>query len=105
MVSKGWRSDLAQSDARAEARLFLSPSTASDEEEEDADDEGEWPPPRLMAVDNSADERRLCPFHLAVTPSTSAFFGTAERMCLLFDAANALPIRHNARQMRTLRLI
>ena len=100
MVSKGWRSVLAQSDARAEARLVFRPSTASDDEEED-DDEGDLPPPRLMAVDNSADERRLCPFHLAVTPSTSALCGNAGPM-LLLSAAEALPTRHNARQIRTL---
>lgn len=99
MVSKGWRSVLAQSDARAEARLVFRPSTAS--EDDDADDEGDLPPPRLMVVDNSAGERRLCPFHLAVTPSTSALCGNAGPM-LLLSAAEALPTRHNARQMRTL---
>ena len=102
MVSKGWRSVLAQSDARAEARLVLRPSTASDEDDDADDEAGDLPPPRLMAVDNSsADERRLCPFHLAVTPSTSALCGNAGPM-LLLSAAEALPTRHNARQIRTL---
>lgn len=105
MVSKGWRRDLAQTDASAEARLFLSPSTASDEDGDEADS----PPPRPMVADTPADERRrrcLCPFPLAVTPGKSP-----TRTCGLadllrpFDAAEALPTKHNTRQVRTLRLI
>ena len=117
MVSKGWRRDLAQSDARALARLFLSPSMASDED--DVDDEDDLPPPppppRLMTVDSSADERRrrcLLSFCLrSVTPPPT--FGTspadacgvdAGTMRLLGAAAEALPTRHNARQTRILPL-
>ena len=112
MVSKGWRRDLAQSDARALARLFLSPSTASDED--DDDDEGDLSPPRLMTAGSSADERRrrcLLSFCLrSVTPPPT--FGTSPADACgvdagtmrLLGAAEALPTRHNARQMRTLRL-
>lgn len=105
MVSKGWRRDLAQTDASAEARLFLSPSTASDEDGDEADS----PPPRPMVADTSADERRrrcLRSFRLAVTPgkSPTRTCGPADLLCP-FDAAEALPTKHNTRQVRALRLI
>ena len=58
MVSKGWRRDLAHSDASADARLFLRPSMAS-EDFLDGDDDDESPPPReITAVDGTADGRR-----------------------------------------------
>ena len=73
MVSKGWRRDLAHSDASAEARLFLRPSMAS-EDFLGGDDDDEPPPPReIIAVDGTADgrRRRLTRIPLPVDDTTS----------------------------------
>jgi len=83
MVSKGWRRDLAHTDASAEARLFLRPSTASDDDDDD-DDDASPPPPRETRAAAAVERRRRANRRGARTSA------------LHFDAASAPGGRHAA---------
>ncbi len=81
MVSKGWRRDLAHSDASADARLFFRPSMAS-EDLLDLEDEDESPPPReIIAAAGTADGRRRRRLILLLVDDTTSLSASTSVAC------------------------